>query len=584
MIETIAPAQSMASGTTLLRNLGIDVSAAAIAAAPKKELDFAVDGLAIEEEGGKAHEDGSRRYALRDGQGGAWSLHTKVVLDDATLNKLAHLVARLAPKGSTARLQADGHSAGNVFVGLVLSYDETRIPVNLVSGDIGCGLTLVPVVDRRGEHRSAVAPEDAIEYYSLVEAKFMRPSLKRGNIAERGLTDTKYLHEAAAFYGQELDPWLKNMGEVLAAVGLIAGPVACDKDAVLAYIGRFTQSLGSSGNHFMELSVDDHGRQWLVVHSGSRALGAMVYGAIAEACRITSGGFEVATGELARFYTRAYDALNLFAKLNRVICAIAVLDAMGCETSASLLHAAMAASPIFGPGAVGARELMSGLTHNGLKAFVNHKERTVMYVLSKGAVAVSRRESAIIVALRAGEGCVVITLVDPTCEWREVALEEARSLAYDVVLDAEGGVVFAGHGAGRSQSTSETARRSTFRGLAEYFARKGIVGNIAPGVLGDNPEMAYKPSSEILPHLPLDIARTHSMLRTCVAHKEGITFRKADQVACAEYIRSVTLTDRLAPLCCDYNLVRAHLTDAEYEDGCKRRDAIIEALVEKWMN
>ena len=54
-----------------------------------------------------------------------------MVLNDEDLRKLAHLVARLAPAGSTARLQADGHNAGNVFVGLIVAFEDERVPVSL---------------------------------------------------------------------------------------------------------------------------------------------------------------------------------------------------------------------------------------------------------------------------------------------------------------------------------------------------------------------------------------------------------------------------------------------------------------------
>ena len=570
-------------GRTLLRSLGYDVPDGLVCS--KTERAFDVTGLSIE--GGLETET----YVLREGDR-TWALETKVVLDAANLNTLAHLVARLAPPGSTARLQADGHVAGNVFVGLVLCYDEVRVPVQLVSGDIGCGLTLVPVV-RRGQHmalRSSSSDSlesresrESREFHSYV-LKLMRQSLKRGKVAEQGLSDTAYLDTAAAFYGAELDPWLENMAYVLTSIGVFAGVAKATPAKTLAYVGKFCQSLGSSGNHFMELAADETDRYWFVVHSGSRALGAMVYGAIAEACRLTHDGFEIATGELARFYARAYDALNQFAKLNRVICAVACLDAMGCETSAAALKAAMVASPLFSHGADVdmADALMGGLTHNGLKAFVDDGRRLVMHVLSKGAVAVSRRASAVIVALRAGEGCVAFTLVDPTCPWREVTLEEARALAYAPVTDAGDGVVFAGHGAGRAQSTSETARRSTFEGMADFFRRVGIVANVAPGVLGDNPEMAYKKSAEILRHLPLNLARTQTMLRTLVSHKEGLSFNKAQVAACAKHICDTYTLDPLAPLWCDFNLVRGHIPEEVYADGCRRRDEVFAALEAKF--
>ena len=565
---------------TLLKNLGYVTDDLTF---HSKEKSFDVDGLLFEKVA-VDQTDAVECYRIYDNfSDSSWTLESKIVLNDSDLRMLCHIVARMAPHGSIARLQADGHRAGTVVVGLILCFDDKRIPVNLVSGDIGCGLTLVPFVNKQNVH---LTDTKSTEYHSYVLA-CMRRSLKRGKLAEQGLSSSTYLKEAVEFYESgELEPWLDDMKYVLDTIGVAYGSDGTD---VLAYIGKFAQSLGSSGNHFMELAVDDFDQYWLVIHSGSRALGAIVYTAIAEACRATHDGFEIATGKLAEFYTKAYDALNKFAKLNRVICAIAVLDNLGLETSAKALKNAMEASAIFAPAVsqCGNRDailgLLGGLTHNGLKAFINDSEKTVMYVLSKGAIAIDRHGSSGIVALRAGEGCVVFTLVDATCPWREATLREAGELNYKPVFDAGDGVIFAGHGAGRSQSTSETARQSKFADIAAFFEKNEMVGNIAPGVLGDNPEVAYKPSSEILPKLPLSIACTSSLLKTRVSHKEGITYKKAMTCACGEYIESAGANkSEFASLWCDYNLVKSAIKPETYDAGCAMRDQLMARLESKY--
>lgn len=558
------------SAATLLKNLGYHHDVEYF----KTEPPFVVDGLVIQPQ------TSPRCFTIRHGDK-TWFLDTQVVLLQADLEALCSIVARMAPPGSTARLQADGHRAGTVFVGLVLVYENERIPVNLVSGDIGCGITVIPCVDKQTRVHLECVPN--VEYHSFVLA-CMRRSLKRGRVAEQGLTATKYLQEASAFYGDdELTEWLDEMKYVLDTIGIDY------QGDVLAYIGKFAQSLGSSGNHFMELSEDSHNKYWLVVHSGSRALGSLVYNAIAGACRATHGGYEIATGALAAFYSRAYDALNKFAKMNRVVCAVAVLDDLGMESSAKVLRQCMAESLVFAPaiarssGHDGALlGLLGGLTHNGLKAFVNDAERKVMYVLSKGAIAIDRFASAGIVALRAGEGCVLFTLVDESCPWREVLLVEAAKKDYEPVMDAGEWVVFAGHGAGRAQSTSATARESNFGDIVDFFERNDMVGNIAPGVLGDNPARAYKPSSEILPGLPLAISCTSTMLKTRVSHKEGLAYSKPVVCACAQYVAENYERHEYFPLWCDFNLLQGQIPKEVFEDGCARRDNLLAALSEKY--
>ena len=556
------------SGNTLLRNLGYDTTSLT---AYKEESPFLVDNVELVK-------IDPYRYQVLHGDH-HWWIELKLRMSEADLQKLAHLVARLAPPFSVARLQADAHSAGTIFVGLVLCFEETTIPVNLVSGDIGCGLTLIPCM--RKQDQTQVEHTDNQEYYSFVLA-CMRRSLKRGRVAEQGLTMTTYLQEAIQFYEtEELDAWLAEMTYVLDTLGIAYG------DSVLDYIGKFTQSLGSSGNHFIEMATDDHQKNWLVVHSGSRSLGSVVYNEIAAACRSVTGGYEVATGKLAEFYTRAYSAVNQFAKLNRVICAIAVLDDLRLETRASALKDGMKRSEIFASAIQACEDhgamlgLLGGLTHNGIKAFVNDEEQKVMYVLSKGAIAIDRRSSSGIVALRAGEGCVVFTLVDPSCKWREMKLVDAVPLHYTPVFQADG-VAECGHGAGRSQSNTKTEQASTFVDLQRYFDEQKVVANIAPGVLGDNPEKAYKPSSEILPLLPLDIAHTKSMLRTRVSHKEGLVFKKGLVADCAEFVKTYFNRTPLSPLIMDFNLVKDGIGEEVYAMGCQRRDEIMAELELKY--
>ncbi|KAL4854637.1 hypothetical protein ACK3TF_004569 [Chlorella vulgaris] len=546
------------SGACLLKKLGYDEHSDVA----KTELAFDVDGLVVTS-------DGPSVWRIDVGLS-SWRLESKVVLNDDDLKMCAHIVARMAPLGSTARLQADAHRAGTVFIGLVLNFEDTRIPVNLVSADIGCGLTLVPVVDNQGRHLTE-KPGDNREYHSYVLA-CIRRSLKRGKIAEKGLTPNEFLKQASAFYGDsELETWLHEMTYVLDSVGIDYG------GDILGYIGRFCQSLGSSGNHFFEVAVDKHDAYYCVVHSGSRALGAMVYSAIAWACRATADGYEIATGALAEFYTRAYDALNKFAKLNRVICAVAVLENLGLETSAHGLRDAFKQSKLFAPAVAecpddpAIMELMGGLTHNGLKSFVNDEDRTVMYVMSKGAIAVSRRASSAIVALRAGEGCVAFTLVD------------AAALGYRPVLEANGGIVFAGHGAGRTQSATQTEKQSSFQDLEDFFEQHDMVGNIAPGILGDNPAKAYKPSAEILQHLPLKDACSWSMLKTRVAHKEGLVYKRHITASCAAHIQATDYeANPLLSLIHDLNLVRGAVPEDEMERRVAKRDEVMASLENKF--
>jgi hypothetical protein len=281
------------------------------------------------------------------------------------------------------------------------------------------------------------------------------------------------------------------------------------------------------------------------VHSGSRALGAAVYGVVAEARRFLSGGSEVASGEMALFYQRAFDALNKFAKLNLVLCALAVLDATGHETGVAEMQAAMRASPLFAPAIARAAAtdaatlaLLSGVVHNGVACFMNDELRTALFVLKKGAIAMTRGATASVVALRAGDGCVMWTLADARCAAREADIREGveRLGAGFAQVYESPDVLYSGHGAGRARATNQTAKLSTFADVAAFHKEAGVVGNIAPGLLGDNPRIAYNDVPTIIARLPLAQACTHAQLKTVVAFKEGISQARPDVQACADYI------------------------------------------------
>lgn len=161
-----------------------------------------------------------------------------------------------------------------------------------------------------------------------------------------------------------------------------------------------------------------------------------------------------------------------------------------------------------------------------------------MYVLSKGAVSMSKRASSSIVALRPGDGCLLYTMADPTVKWQEVTMKEALSKNYETVYECDD-IVFSGHGAGRSQSTNKTMKQSTYKDVYDFYKEAGVVGPINPAIIGDNPRTAYKDVETVLKELPLHLACTSSKLRTKVTHKEGISFIQKNKVDCAEFIKTM---------------------------------------------
>jgi hypothetical protein len=209
------------------------------------------------------------------------------------------------------------------------------------------------------------------------------------------------------------------------------------------------------------------------------------------------------------------------------------------------MQAAMRASPLFAPAIARAAAtdaatlaLLSGVVHNGVACFMNDELRTALFVLKKGAIAMTRGATASVVALRAGDGCVMWTLADARCAAREADIREGveRLGAGFAQVYESPDVLYSGHGAGRARATNQTAKLSTFADVAAFHKEAGVVGNIAPGLLGDNPRIAYNDVPTIIARLPLAQACTHAQLKTVVAFKEGISQARPDVQACADYI------------------------------------------------
>lgn len=512
---------------------------------------------------------------------GSRTVRLKLYMDEGQIEKVCSIACRFSPPGSIVEMQADSHNAGDIFVGMVMVFDSTRIPISLVSNDIGCGLTLVPMVGTNGEqlHVESMGNLETFKVRSLLAA---RSSLKRGRVSETQTTVCDHMYDAGSFYEEgEMGKWLSNMKDVLYSVGLWRealkdrdGPYMDldeDQHTCLKYIGRYAQTLGSSGNHFLEVSEDDRGYIWAVIHSGSRRLGSMIYTSISNACRILNGGDDIATGQLAILYTKAYHCLDKFARMNRCACAISVMKTLGLESNGSRLATSLMNSWIFKDVDHGgcSKKLLHGLTHNGIKTFVNHTTKKKVSVLTKGAIAVSARSSSSIVALKAGDGCVVFVLSDPECEWEESTEHDH----YEMTLKKEewsDGIVFAGHGAGRRQSTTKSENEYKFDDLVEFFNGINVTANIAPGVLGDHPGGAYKDTKEVIEKLPLDIAVNYSYLRTMVSYKEGLPKGPNMSKRLAGYVNKNwgTMTDK-DKVCIDITLIQKELGSSimgEYSD------------------
>jgi tRNA-splicing ligase RtcB (3'-phosphate/5'-hydroxy nucleic acid ligase) len=162
-------------------------------------------------------------------------------LDLATVRQLHEIAAQPYVVEHVA-VMADAHVSEGVAVGTVFATERTVVPAAL-GGDLGCGMSAVCLgvetdrMDRRCLEQmlrglgNAIPTGDAVHRGRGV---FVPEALMTHTLSTRTLEHTRE-----------------------------------------AIIGRHLGTLGG-GNHFLELERDTEGSAWLLVHSGSRGLGAAI--------------------------------------------------------------------------------------------------------------------------------------------------------------------------------------------------------------------------------------------------------------------------------------------------------------------
>lgn len=171
---------------------------------------------------------------------------------------VARAVRRLARLPGIARLaiMPDVHLAGKVCIGVVLATRD-RVYPEAVGGDIGCGISTVALAG---------------------DAASFSPDRARAVLAAWGAAVPVIRHRslaAAPAIPTELD------------LGQLASPEAA---AAAQRDGRIELGTLGRGNHFLELQRDEENRLWLMVHSGSRAMGQIIARAYLRAAAPAGGG------------------------------------------------------------------------------------------------------------------------------------------------------------------------------------------------------------------------------------------------------------------------------------------------------
>jgi len=181
---------------------------------------------------------------------------------------------------------ADAHVSEGVAVGSVFATEGTVVP-SALGGDLGCGMSARRIAD----------DADGLDRRTLERAlKALERAVPTGDATHRG-------------HGIEVP-------DRLLAPALSTRTLDHTREALAP---RHLGTLGG-GNHFLELDRDAEGGLWLLIHTGSRGLGAAIAGhharAAAGGCDDDLAGLDVSLEEGAAYLSDLSWALD-FARANR---------------------------------------------------------------------------------------------------------------------------------------------------------------------------------------------------------------------------------------------------------------------------
>ncbi|HHY83231.1 MAG TPA: RtcB family protein [Clostridiales bacterium] len=155
-------------------------------------------------------------------------------VDDASISQIVELCNQEFTKDSRIRMMPDVHAGAGCTIGTTMTIKDKIVP-NLVGVDIGCGMETVLLRESRVE----LDKLDKLIYSKIPSGFSIRDKAHR--------------------YMDEID----------------LTQLHCYK-SINARRAELSMGTLGGGNHFIELSRDDEGRLYLVVHTGSRHLGLQV--------------------------------------------------------------------------------------------------------------------------------------------------------------------------------------------------------------------------------------------------------------------------------------------------------------------
>jgi tRNA-splicing ligase RtcB len=359
-------------------------------------------------------------------------------------HEVAEALGRLqqAPDVQRIAVMPDVHLANDICVGVVLATSRLIYP-QAVGGDIGCGMLGVAT-----------------------------------NSSAEPLRDPKAAGQILAGFAKAIPSRRRNRQVV------VAQPQDLDSiELSSARLESLRRSEGAvefatlgSGNHFLELQADEEDQLWLMIHSGSRALGQAVRDHHLAGAQVTEGRFRAldAESEQGAAYLHDLDWSRRYAAASR--------RAMAAEAEKVIQDA------------IGARLLWeTSITTDHNHVALEQHGASNFWVHRKGAMVLQAGELGV---LPGSMGTLSFHVEGRGCE------EALNSSA---------------HGAGRAMSRSEAARKISRAELQRQMKGVWFDWRLADAIR-DEALSAYKDIRTVLKEQH-DLVKVHRTLRPLLNYK-----------------------------------------------------------------
>ena len=381
---------------------------------------------------------------------------------EAEAKKQLENVARLPVVAAPVAVMPDVHAGKGATIGSVIATKGAIIPA-AVGVDIGCGMMAV-----RTSLLASALPDNLHGVRTAIEAAVPHGRTDNGGPNDRGAWRDPPAAQKEAW--AVLEPRYRQ---------LVAKYPRLDRGSHIQHLG----TLGT-GNHFIEVCLDEEDHVWIMLHSGSRGVGN----------RIGTDFIELARQEMRRWYIQLPDPDLAYLPEGSQYFDDYMAGAEWAQEYASINRELMMAAVLRALASSGLGEFQAGdervNCHHNYVAREHHFGQNLL-VTRKGAVRARLGDLGIIPGSMGARSYIV----------RGLGNRESLSSC--------------SHGAGRAMSRNEARRRFS---VADHEAATASIECRKDQDVLDETPMAYKPIDAVM-HAQRNLVEIVHTLRQVVCVK-----------------------------------------------------------------